>query len=508
MMDKKDKLFLHKIERRRKKNINPQQALRNEDGAIDLSSIMVGIIVIGLIGGVIAATVFAVIPWAQDNAAKQQLDSVVSAESAYFGLSADNPPALPAGAKANSFGKSAELATANLLQTGPRYCVTTPADSKSYDAYSQSSSGTVFTVTDKNSKPVIFTGTLPTDCQFISDGIPSTPVSNPSATTPAAYVDPTPKTTIMTYRCDANTTVSTPLNGNLTGTETWSDNPTAPKTYNNATYPSSRSLLAGVTYTVTFEGTYKNFSSAGVGSTPSKCLRSLDHWGMDTGVTSASHAFFYAPNVVSVPEHVPSTITNMASMFEFSSSINDPSISNWDVSNVTDMSKMFYGAAAFNQSLNKWKTSKVTNMLYMFTQASSFDSSVEDWDTSQVTSMDHMFWYASSFNQNLNNWNVSNVTNMSDMFGRAYAFNKDLNGWDTSSVTTMNDMFRDATKFNGDVTTWNVSKVTDMIGMFYNDSAFNRDLHLWNTASITGTYASSFAPATFPTIYLPPKATK
>jgi len=66
-----------------------KSAFTNEDGAIDLASIMVGIIVIGLIGGVIAATVFAVIPWAQDNAAKQQLDSVASAQAAYIGLSTD-----------------------------------------------------------------------------------------------------------------------------------------------------------------------------------------------------------------------------------------------------------------------------------------------------------------------------------------------------------------------------------------------------------------------------------
>lgn len=68
---------------------NVKEAFTNEQGAIDLASIMVGIIVIGLIGGVIAATVFAVIPWAQDNAAKQQLDSVAAAQSAYVGLSAD-----------------------------------------------------------------------------------------------------------------------------------------------------------------------------------------------------------------------------------------------------------------------------------------------------------------------------------------------------------------------------------------------------------------------------------
>lgn len=89
-----------------------KEVFRNEDGAIDLASIMVGIIVIGLIGGTIAATVFAVIPWTQDNAAKQQLDSVTSAQSAYFGLSAAIPSPLPAGSTTNSFGNSAQLQAA------------------------------------------------------------------------------------------------------------------------------------------------------------------------------------------------------------------------------------------------------------------------------------------------------------------------------------------------------------------------------------------------------------
>jgi len=60
--------------------------LKSSKAAVDLASIMVGIIVIGLIGAVVAATVFAIIPWAQDNAAKQQLQNVVVAESANSGL--------------------------------------------------------------------------------------------------------------------------------------------------------------------------------------------------------------------------------------------------------------------------------------------------------------------------------------------------------------------------------------------------------------------------------------
>ena len=88
---------------------NVSEAFKNEAGAIDLASIMVGIIVIGLIGGVIAATVFAVIPWAQDNAAKQQLDSVASAQAAYVGLSADKGDA--------KFGGGAVTATYTLTKT-------------------------------------------------------------------------------------------------------------------------------------------------------------------------------------------------------------------------------------------------------------------------------------------------------------------------------------------------------------------------------------------------------
>jgi hypothetical protein len=51
-------------------------------GAIDLASIMTGVLVLGIIGGVIAATVFAVIPWSQDNAAKGNLATVGTAERA------------------------------------------------------------------------------------------------------------------------------------------------------------------------------------------------------------------------------------------------------------------------------------------------------------------------------------------------------------------------------------------------------------------------------------------
>lgn len=451
---------------------------KNEEGAIDLASIMVGIIVIGLIGGVIASTVFVVIPWAQDNAAKQQLDSVVSAENAYFGMSAATPSPLPTGSPANSFGKSAELAAANLLQTGSRYCVATPTDSKSYDAYSQSSSGAIFNVTDKNSKPVIFTGTLPTDCQFIADGAAS---ATPAP--PAPYVDPTPIRTQLTYKCDsAVASGAPPLYSGITGTETWSDTPGTPRTYTTSSLLTARSFAAGVTYVFTFDGTYDQFrrDASTAAQNLSPCLRSVDHWGLSTKVTSATMAFAQATNLTSVPDHIPTTLADMGYMFWGATKFNDPNVSNWDVSNVANMGDMFE-ATSFNQPLNSWNTSKVTNMGYMFNGNTKFNQALDNWDTSNVNAMKYMFQGATSFNQPLNTWK-------------------------TPKLLFAQYMFNGATSFNYPLNTWNVSLVRDMSYMFQNDAVFNQDLSKWNTASVTS--GSYFAPNTFNSAYLPPKTSK
>jgi len=132
-----------------------KSAFTNEDGAIDLASIMVGIIVIGLIGGVIAATVFAVIPWAQDNAAKQQLDSIASAENAYLGLSTDANNGVFTTDGRGSFADRTALSGANLYaSTAPGRVATTGVGSAThYAAAVQSGSGKIFYITDTKTSP-------------------------------------------------------------------------------------------------------------------------------------------------------------------------------------------------------------------------------------------------------------------------------------------------------------------------------------------------------------------
>src|SRR5690606_729477 len=69
-----------------------------------------------------------------------------------------------------------------------------------------------------------------------------------------------------------------------------------------------------------------------------------------------------------------------------------------------------------------------------------FNQPLSNWDLSNVTDMDAMFGNATAFNQDLSNWNVSNVQFMGTLFSGATAFDQSLGDWDISAVTDMADM--------------------------------------------------------------------
>lgn len=254
------------------------------------------------------------------------------------------------------------------------------------------------------------------------------PSGTPTAS-PAGYVDPNPTQTILTYRCDDTTTGWLPWQTNLNGKETWDDGSSA-TTYTNADYSNDKTLTAGITYKVVFDGTYQKFTSD---SNLRKCLISMDHWGSNTGVTSAYSGFWYAYKLTTVPDHIPSTIVNMTGLF--------------------------YGASNFNQNINSWDVSNVRNMSAAFSAAT-------------------------KFNQPLDKWNISNVEQTSDMFNGATAFNQPLNSWNVSKVWHSGWMFKNATSFNQPLDKWNFTKIRFMDYMFNNASSFSQDISSWNVASI------------------------
>jgi len=169
-------------------------------------------------------------------------------------------------------------------------------------------------------------------------------------------------------------------------------------------------------------------------------------------------------------------------------------IGSWDVSNVTNMSRMFFDNFHFDQDISAWDVSNVTDMSGMFALAERFNSPIGDWDVSSVTDMSYMFIGDTNpnedgviFNQDISEWDVSSVINMQGMFNGS-AFNKDISEWDVSNVTDMSDMFRDA-RFNHPINNWDVSNVENMSGMFSvwhrEDNPFNQEIGEWDVSSVT-----------------------
>ena len=126
---------------------------------------------------------------------------------------------------------------------------------------------------------------------------------------------------------------------------------------------------------------------------------------------------------------------------------------NWiDTSKIDDMSWLFQTEMYFSNT-KKFKT---------------YNYNVSKWDVSNVKNMTGIFYKLRHFNCDLSKWDVSNVENMNYMFYACYNFNCDISKWDVSNVKDMREMFRGCKNFNQDLSKWDVSKVTNMSGMFYN----------------------------------------
>ena len=160
-----------------------------------------------------------------------------------------------------------------------------------------------------------------------------------------------------------------------------------------------------------------------------------------------------------------SWITDFSSAFSYSLCNKD--ISKWDVSNATNMKKMFYNADYFNQPLEKWDVGNVKDMSDMFSNAHEFNQPIGNWNVGNVTNMSGMFRYTHNFNQPLEKWNVSNVKDMSDMFWGTRNFNQPLDKWDVQFVVNMNNMFTGCFKFKQTLPSWGIQYKTNVFGMFF-----------------------------------------
>jgi len=258
-------------------------------------------------------------------------------------------------------------------------------------------------------------------------------------------------------------------------------------------------------YTVSITGDIEGFSFNYSGDY--RKIIEISEWG---GLKLGNNGrYFYGANnlVITATDILDLTgTTNLQYMFAFTSLTQVPSINDWNFSNVTDMSYMFYYATAFNQNIGSWNVANVINMSYMFYSVTNFNQNIGSWNVANVTNMSYMFRNATAFNQDIGSWNVANVTNMSSMFYYATNFNQNIGSWNVAKVTNMSSMFYYATmsymfyyttNFNQDIGSWNVANVTNMSSMFYYATNFNQNIGSWNVANVTNMsymfrYATAF----------------
>ena len=202
-----------------------------------------------------------------------------------------------------------------------------------------------------------------------------------------------------------------------------------------------------------------------------------------------STAFRFNTNLIAVAANLPSNTSTIFQIFFSCAKLNDPNISLWNTSNITDMGSSFSSATSFNQPINSWNTSNAISMSSMFSSATSFNQSLENWNVRKVTSFSNMFQSATNFNSSLSGWALgadTAGTSCSSMFSSCVNFNQDLSSWDVSKVTNFSSMFNGARSFNQSLNGWQlVSSGVNCTSMFFNAINFNQNLGTWNTSGIT-----------------------
>ena len=158
-------------------------------------------------------------------------------------------------------------------------------------------------------------------------------------------------------------------------------------------------------------------------------------------------------------------------------------ISTWDVSNVTDMRKLFWTARKFNQDISNWDVSNVKDMWGLFCVANEFNQDISNWDVSNVEIMVNIFTKASKFNFNIGNWDVSNVKDFRFAFSELENVNLELPNLDVSSGTTFEYMFS-SSEFTGDISNWTFGDDVTVNRMFQG-TTFDGNISNW-TFGTTG----------------------
>ena len=210
-----------------------------------------------------------------------------------------------------------------------------------------------------------------------------------------------------------------------------------------------------------------------------------------SNVTDMSRMFYGCSSLTSLDlsNFNTSYVRSMAGMFS-RCSLTSLDLSNFNTSNVTSMAGMFYGCSSLTSlDLSNFNTFFVRNMNVMFDSCISLTSlNLSNFNTTNVKYMSGMFCYCSSLtNLNLSNFNTSNVVSMDAMFDSCISLTSlNLSSFNTTRVENMNHMFCYCSSLTSlNLSSFNTTRVAYMNQMFcYCSSLTSLNLSNFNTFNV------------------------
>ena len=167
----------------------------------------------------------------------------------------------------------------------------------------------------------------------------------------------------------------------------------------------------------------------------------------ETPLKSCSNMFTSLTNIIKVDlsNFDSSQVTDMSSMFYKCSNIKEINLNGLDTSVVEDMNSMFYECKSLTSlDFSSFNTLKVLYMQYMFFECDSLQSlNLTSFKTPSLTTTYFMFNDCDKLTYiDLSNFVTSKVNNMGSMFGWCInLISVDLSNFDTSGVTNLGSMF-------------------------------------------------------------------
>lgn len=109
-----------------------------------------------------------------------------------------------------------------------------------------------------------------------------------------------------------------------------------------------------------------------------------------------------------------------------------------DVSNIIDLSYVFQNInqtyKLFKIDVSSWNVSNVTNMRKIFSDCKSLETDISMWNVNKVENLSFAFFNCKKFNCDLSKWNPKNLKELTAAFAGAENLNCYLSSWDISNL--------------------------------------------------------------------------